>query len=89
MRSIVVAASAEHEGMAREMLPHTPRTARGADRIYFFYRAFDETDYCFNDLDGTPLVEIHSFPTRSEADAWVVENTRQRHAFLSAGGRAQ
>ena len=89
MKFIVIAASAEHEGMAREMLPFTPRIARGADRIFFFYRAVDETDYCFNDLDGTPLVEIHSFPTRDEADAWVTEITRQRQAFLSAGGRAQ
>lgn len=89
MTCVVVAASSEFEGMTREMLPFTPITTRGADRIHFFYQMVSAADCSYTDLEGQPLIEVHSFSTRGEAEAWVMENTRRRYAFLSAGGRAQ
>ena len=90
MKFTVVSTSAEHEGIFRRLLPHTGRRAEGAGRIYFFYEVVGGgSDYSFAALDGEPLVEVHTFETLADADAWVTEDARQRQALLSASGSPQ
>ena len=89
MSFTVVATSAEHRDITAALLPYTRRVASSADRLYFIYQVDGSVDYSFTDLDGHSLIEVHSFVTLAEAEAWVVEDARQRQAPLSAAGGVQ
>jgi hypothetical protein len=78
-----------HEGVNLMVPPEIP-FAEGNDCTYFFYKsrgaAFNKS---FNDLDGGPMIEAHSFDTLDQAKAWVTKDAHQRWQMLCAVGRAQ
>ncbi|MEQ1760464.1 MAG: hypothetical protein ABL986_19295 [Vicinamibacterales bacterium] len=75
--------------MARAFLPPTSRSCRGAGRLYLFYQTQHGSDYAFKDLNGQSIIESHTFPTLDAADAWVVEDARQRGLVRAAKGTKQ
>ena len=71
MTFIVIAIDADGAALARRFLPPTDRVVSGARRVYFVYQTIDGTNYAFNDLDGVPIIECHTFPTLAAATAWM------------------
>lgn len=84
-RFTVIATPRATADVVRALLPSSPLRTRSADRDYFLYAVHGATqDHVFDDIDGELLVEMHSFDTLQQADAWVRADARLRH--LIAGG---
>jgi hypothetical protein len=78
----VVVLNRQDGDVYKSFLPPT-RRYMGENHIYLLYHAEGSPlPQTFADVDGTPLVEMFSFPTEAAAHVWVV--TRES---LLAGGR--
>jgi hypothetical protein len=62
------------------LLPKTGMVAKGAGRTYFFYSVDAAADQRFQDLDGSTLIEIKTFPDMQAARQWAEADVAWRQA---------
>ena len=74
---LVVVTHREPSGLAEQFFSATAQLTSG-DYEYRLYRCRHTTSFRHCDIDGTVIVEGHSFATEAAARRWVKKDARRR-----------